>query len=327
MHKGAVNNVWARETPRPFERKMFLADWIEVTVPAHGDPETVCDTLTGMGFEGFVIEDERDFQGFLENNTQYWDFVDEGLAKSMAGASRVKLWLPDSDESRARIAQLYEKGLQPATRPVADADWENNWRDYYKPVEAGEKLVIVPQWQDYDGDRTPVKLDPGLLFGTGDHPTTKMCLAAVERYVRPGGRVLDLGCGSGILGIAAAVLGAKEIVAADVDEKAPDIVRDNARLNGVEDAFAVYVGDVIASGTLRAKLGAGYGLVLANIVADVIIPLAPYVPAFLAPDGAFVCSGVIEGREDEVKAALRGAGMDIREEVHSEEWYCFVCKM
>ena len=300
-----------------------MANWIEVTVPAHGDPEAMCDTLAGMGLEGFVIEDERDFKGFLENNTQYWDFVDEELEKSMAGASRVKFWLPDADESRALIADLYEKGLQPASRPVADADWENNWRDYYKPVEAGEKLVIVPQWQEYDGDRTPVKLDPGLLFGTGDHPTTKMCLAAVEQYAGPGKRVLDLGCGSGILGIAAAVLGAGPIVAADVDDKAPDIVRDNARLNGVEDAFTVYVGDVVASGTLRARLGAGYDLVLANIVADVIISLAPYVPAFLAPDGAFVCSGVIDGRQDEVAAALEAAGLRIEEHRTMEEWHCF----
>ena len=303
-----------------------MANWIEVTVPAHGDPEAVCDMLTGMGLEGFVIEDERDFKGFLENNTQYWDFVDEELEASMAGTSRVKFWLPDSDESRARIADLYEKGFQPESRPVADGDWENNWRDYYQPVEAGEKLVIVPQWQDYDGDRTPVKLDPGLLFGTGDHPTTKMCLAAVEKYAGPGKRVLDVGCGSGILGIAAAVLGTEAVTAADVDEKAPDVVRDNAKLNGVEDAFTVHVGDVIGSARLREKLGTGYDLVLANIVADVIIPLAPHVPGFLAKDGGFVCSGIIEGREGDVAAALRDAGLEITEENHMDEWYCFVCK-
>ena len=295
-------------------------------MPAHGDPEAVCDTLTGMGLEGFVIEDERDFKGFLENNTQYWDFVDEDLEKSMAGASRVKFWLADTDESRALIAQLYEKGFDPASRPVADADWENNWRDYYKPVEAGEKLVVVPQWQDYDGDRTPVKLDPGLLFGTGDHPTTRMCLAAVEKLTGPGCRVLDLGCGSGILGIAAAVLGAGAVTAADVDEKAPDIVRDNAKLNGVEDVFTVHVGDVIASGALRAKLGGGYDLVLANIVADVIIPLAPYVGGFLAPEGAFVCSGIIDGRQNQVAAALESAGLAVTEHLTLEEWHAFVCR-
>ena len=303
-----------------------MANWLEVTIPAHGDPEALCDQLTGMGLEGFVIEDERDFQSFLENNTQYWDFVDEKLTRSMTGASRVKLWVSDDDQGRAIIAELHKKGLNPESRPVADADWENNWRDYYQPVEAGEKLVIVPKWQNYGGDRTPVKLDPGLLFGTGDHPTTRMCLAAVEKYARPGGSVLDLGCGSGILGIAAAVLGAGPIVAADVDEKAPDIVRANAELNGVADAFTVHVGDVIGSGSLRAKLGGDYALVLANIVADVIIPLAPYVPVFMAPDGAFVCSGVIDGRQDEVADALEKAGLAILEHNTLEEWHAFVCR-
>ena len=297
-----------------------------MTIPAHGDPEALCEQLTDMGLEGFVIEDERDFKSFLENNTQYWDFVDEGLEKSLSGASRVKLWVADDDTGRAIIADLYEKGLNPASRPVADADWENNWRDYYKPVEVGEKLVIVPQWHDYAGDRIPVRLDPGLLFGTGDHPTTRMCLAAVEKYAGPGKKVLDLGCGSGILGIAAAVLGATPVVAADVDEKAPEVVRDNAKLNGVEAAIDVHVGDVIASGTLRAKLGTGYDLVLANIVADVIIPLAPHVGAFLAQDGTFVCSGVIDGRENDVAAALEKAGLTVVEHNTLEEWHSFVCR-
>lgn len=303
-----------------------MADWIEVTLPAHGDPEALCRQLTDMGLAGFVIEDEQDFRNFLENNTQYWDFVDEGLEHSMAGASRVKFWLSDSDESQGILAKLCEMGLQPESRSVSDADWENNWRDYYQPIEIGEKLVIVPEWLDHEGNRTPVRLDPGLLFGTGDHPTTRMCLAAVERFAGPGKRVLDLGCGSGILGIAAAVLGAGPVTAVDVDEKAPDIVRDNAKLNGVEDAFTVYVGDVIGSRKLREKLGTGYDLVLANIVADVIIPLAPFAPGFLAPDGIFVCSGIIEGRQEETAAALAQAGLTITEHHALEEWHCFVCR-
>ena len=297
-----------------------MANWLEISMPAHGDPEALCDQLSAMGLEGFVIEDEADFKQFLADNTQYWDFVDEGLEQSLAGKSRVKLWVADDDEGRALIAKLHKLGLSPESRPVADADWENNWRDYYNPVEAGEKLVIVPQWQDYDGDRTPVRLDPGLLFGTGDHPTTKMCLAAVERFAQPGRPVLDIGCGSGILGIAAAVLGARPIVAVDVDEKAPEIVQDNARLNGVEDRFTVHVGDVIGSAAVRASLGADYPLVLANIVADVIIPLAPHVPALLAEGGVFVCSGIIDGREDDVAAAIEKAGMTVKEHHRMEEW-------
>ena len=302
-----------------------MANWLEVSIPAHGDPEALCDQLTGLGLEGFVIEDERDFQSFLENNTQYWDFVDEGLEQSLSGASRVKLWLADDDQGQAVVAKLQKLGLSPDVKNVADSDWENNWRDYYQPLEIGQKLVIVPEWRDYNGDRTPVRLDPGLLFGTGDHPTTHMCLEAVERLAGKGSRVLDLGCGSGILGIAAAILGAETITAADVDEKAPDIVRGNAALNGVDGVFAVHVGDVVGSSSLRQKLGTDYDLVLANIVADVIIPLAPFVSAFMADEGAFVCSGIIDGRQDDVSAALEAAGLPIREHHQKEEWHCFVC--
>ena len=300
-------------------------DWLEISLPAHGDPEALCDRLTALGAESFVIEDEKDFRSFLENNTQYWDFVDDRLEQDFRGASRVKFWVSDDGEGLAVLERVRAAGLEPAVKKVSDADWENNWRDYYEPIEIGRRLVVVPEWIDYDGDRVPVRLDPGLLFGTGDHPTTKMCLAAVETYGSPGGRVLDLGCGSGILGIAAAALGAASVTAADVDEKAPDIVRQNAALNGVEDRFTVLVGDVIGDARLRRKLGTGYDLVLANIVADVIIPLAPHVPGFLGERGVFVCSGVIDGREEETAAALEAAGLRILSHERMEEWNAFIC--
>ena len=300
-------------------------DWLEVSVDAHGAPDELCGRLLALGAESFVIEDERDFHSFLENNTQYWDFVDDALAADYAGASRVKFWLSDDGAGRAVLARVEAAGLSPTVKTVRDADWENNWRAYYKPVEAGERLVVVPAWQEYDGDRVPIRLDPGLLFGTGDHPTTRLCLAAVERAVKPGARVLDLGCGSGILGIAAAVLGCASVTAVDVDEKAPEIVAQNAALSGVEDRFTVLVGDVIADRRLRQKLGGGYDLVLANIVADVIIPLAQHVPAMLAPGGVFVCSGIIDGREDETEKALRTAGLTVLRHERLEEWSAFVC--
>lgn len=300
-------------------------DWLEISVDAHGEPEALCDQLLALGAESFVIEDEHDFQNFLENNTQYWDFVDDQLTEDYHGASRVKFWLSDDEEGRSVLKMVEAAGLAPTVKPVRDSDWENNWRDYYKAIEVGEKLVIVPEWQEYDGERVAVRLDPGLLFGTGDHPTTKMCLKALEDYVRPGGRVLDIGCGSGILGIAAAVLGCGSVTAADVDEKAPEIVPANAALNGAAEKFTVLVGDVIADPRLRKKLGGGYELVLANIVADVIIPLAPHAPGFMADDGIFVCSGIIDGREDEVEAALLRAGLSVLRHDRMEEWNCFVC--
>lgn len=300
-------------------------DWLEISVEANGDPESLCDRLLALGAESFVIEDEHDFQSFLENNTQYWDFVDDALAEGFHGASRVKFWVADDGDGRAVLARAEAAGLSPAVKRVRDADWENNWREYYQPIEVGAKLVIVPEWEKYAGDRVPVRLDPGLLFGTGDHATTKMCLQAVEEYTRPGCRVLDIGCGSGILGIAAAVLGCGSVTAADVDEKAPEIVLSNAALSGEADKITVLVGDVIGDSRLRNKLGGGYDLVLANIVADVIIPLSPYVRRFLAPAGVFVCSGIIDGREDEVEAALKAAGLSILKHDRMEEWNCFIC--
>ncbi len=297
-----------------------MAKWLELIIPAHGDPETVCRQLTDMGLEGFVIEDERDFQNFLENNTQYWDFVDESLEKSMAGRSQVKLWLADDSQGRAALEKVKAGGFSPSVRVVEDSDWENNWKEYYKPVDVGANLVIVPAWLDYEGERIPIRLDPGLLFGTGDHPTTKMCLEALESCGTRGKRVLDIGCGSGILGIAAAVLGAASV------EKAPEIVRENAALNRVESRFSILVGDVVASEKIREKLGKGYDLVFANIVADVIAALSPFVPAFLAENGILICSGILEERERETASALRAAGLEIWEEYRSEEWVCFVCR-
>ncbi len=301
-------------------------NWLELSIDAHGDPDALCAQLSELGVDSFAVEDERDFQNFLKENTRYWDFVDDRLKRDFAGVSRVKLWLPDDGEGHALAAELQKLGLAPDVKKVRDADWENNWRDYYKPLEIGARLAVVPEWEAYDGDRVPVRLDPGLLFGTGSHATTQMCLAAVERYAAPGVPVLDIGCGSGILGIAAAVLGAKPVAAADVDEKAPEVVAANAALNGVADVFTVHTGDILSSARLREKLGGGYGLVLANIVADVIIPLAPYAPGFLADDGVFVCSGIIDGREEETAAALEAAGLRVLRHDHQDEWHCFVCE-
>lgn len=303
-----------------------MAKWIEASVNAGGAPEAVCETLEGLGITGYMIEDDQDFHRFLEQNTQYWDFVDEALEKDFSGTSRVKFWLEDSDESSALLAKLQKLGLSPETKTVEDADWENSWRDYYKPVEIGEKLVIVPEWEQAETDRVPVVLDPGLLFGTGTHATTRMCLKAAENYAGPGRTALDIGCGSGILGIAAAVLGCEGVTAADIDEKAPEVVGANAELNGCREKFTVYAGDVIADSRLRKKMGTGYDIVFANIVADVILALAPHVRGFMAEGAVFICSGIIDGREQEVEQGLIAAGFTIENHRNEEEWHCFECR-
>ena len=302
--------------------------WIEVCIDTPADElDARCEALAALGADGFVIESEEDFRSFLENNRQYWDYVDRELEDRFAGLSRIKTYLADDEAGRAVLAAIRGK-YEAVISFVEDSDWENNWREYYRPIDTGEKLVVVPAWESApESGRTPLRLDPGLIFGTGSHPTTRMCLAALERFAAPGKTVLDLGCGSGILGIGALVLGCRFCLGCDVDPKAPDVAAANAALNDIgEDRFRVLAGDILTDASLRRALGGEYDLVLANIVSDVIIPLSAFVGDFLAPDGIFITSGVIEGRQDEVAAALRANGLAITEHKSEEEWHCFVCK-
>ena len=303
--------------------------WIEVCLDTPAESiDRRCDELAALGATGFVIENEEDFRDFLEHNHQYWDYVDEELASRFRGVSRIKCYLSDDDagwDVLQRIRAAYD-GVSVAY--LADSDWENNWRAYYKPIEVGEKLVVVPEWEEVpDGGRIPLRLDPGLIFGTGSHATTRMCLCALEALVKPGMRVLDLGCGSGILGIGALLLGAESCLGCDIDPKAPDVAAANAALNGIgPERFRVLAGDLLTDRSLRRELGAGYGLVLANIVADVIVPLSAFARSFMANGAAFVCSGIIEGRQDEVRAALEKNGFAVERHLCEEEWHCFICR-
>ena len=214
-------------------------------------------------------------------------------------------------------------------RTVEDSDWENNWRDYYRPIAVGSKLVVVPEWEEIpEGGRLALRLDPGLTFGTGSHATTRLCLQALENWAAPGKRVLDLGCGSGILGIGALILGCESCLGVDVDPKSPDVASDNAALNGLhEDRIRFLAGDLLADASLRRRLGTGYDIVLANIVADVIIPLLPHVPAFLTPGGVYISSGIIDGRQEEVRRAIEDSGFRILSHSSEDGWHCFAAAL
>ena len=290
--------------------------YIEVTVNTPGaEIDARCQEMADMGAGGFVIENEEDFKDFLEQNHQYWDYVDDELENQFAGVSRIKCYLTDDEDGLAVLRRINAAYDDVTTSYVEDSDWENNWREYYKPIEVGEKLVVVPEWEEAPQDgRLPLRLDPGLIFGTGSHATTRMCLAALEKFSKPGVRVLDLGCGSGILGIGALILGCDSCLGVDIDPKAPDVV------------MTAWAGDIIADASLRARIGGGYQLVLANIVADVIIPLSAVVRQFMAPGAVFICSGIIEHRWPETEAALISNGFEILDHKSEEEWHCFVCR-
>ena len=319
--------------------------WLELHIDTtHAGLDTVVAMLSALDIDGVVIDDEDEFQEFLENNHEYWDYVDEDLEKSMQGKSRITFYLPADETGFAKVAEvrialqkLKEERSDCGTllltmENIQDADWETNWKKYYHPLEIGQHLLVVPQWELDDpqvkaSTRVPLVLDPGLTFGTGSHATTQLCLTALEKEVNEGDRVLDLGCGSGILSIAALRLGASEAKAVDIDEKCLTVAYDNAALNGIgKDTYTVMVGNVLTDPSVRETLGGGYQVVLANIVADVIIGLAPMVRSMMAEGGTFLCSGIIDTRAEEVAEKLKEAGLELVESHTSEGWYAYTCR-
>lgn len=304
--------------------------WIEASVETKSEEiDALCAALEALGVEGVCIEDEADFRAFLESNRQYWDYVDKSLTDYYEGLSRVKFYLPDDGESRETLdAARRALGREIATAYMDDTDWEHGWRDNFQPLEIGERLLIVPEWLAPEAaGRAVLRLEPGLGFGTGAHATTQLCLKALEAMDLKGKRVLDLGCGSGILGLAALALGAGGAAACDVDPKAADAARANAALNGIsEKQYRLYAGDILTDKALRKKLGSGYEVVLANIVSDVILALCGLFRDFLAPEGVLVCSGIIDERAREVEAALRKNRYQILSHLREEEWHCYVLK-
>ena len=306
-------------------------EWLEVTVnTSHAELDAVAARLISLGVDGLITEDEEEITHFLEENRKYWDYVDEDFAAYIRGKSRIKFYLEGSDEGRKQLAAIEsampEREFSSAL--VCDEDWENNWKRYYKPIPIGERLIIVPEWlsvpEEYAG-RTALRLDPGLIFGTGAHATTKMCLATLERVSGAGKRVLDLGCGSGILAIAALLLGCDSAVGVDIDEKAPAVVMANAALSGIgPDRLTAFAGDVLSEGDLTRRLrDEKFQIVTANIVADVIIAIAKRASEFTAEGGAFIASGIIDGREAEVERAITEAGFTIIDRLKMDNWHAF----
>ena len=301
--------------------------WLEVVLDTTQDRlDALCARLTANGVTGMAIEDEADFKTFLEQNRQYWDYVDEGLAEHMRGLCRVKLYVTDDADGKAQLERWLEGVDIPyAAAPLGESDWAWSWQKYYRPMAVGERLYIVPEWERGEpvpAGKVPLYLNPGLTFGTGNHASTQLCLAGLERYTVPGAPVLDLGCGSGILSIAALALGASEALAVDIDPKAVDVAYENAALNGIgRDRYTVRAGDVLSDSALRAEIGgARYPLVLANIVADVIIPLSGAAGEWLTADGVFLCSGIIDSRADEVAAALEKNGLRVFDRRERSGW-------
>ncbi len=317
-------------------------NYLELTIDTL--PERIEQTaavLTAAGFEDLVIEDQAEYESFLEENRAYWDYIDENLRQTLQGLSHIKLYLEQTDDAamnrlRQTLAELRlaENGkfgaLNLTVKQLPQTDWSESWKENYPPQNIGSRLAVIPCWlaDSAEEGRLPVILDPGLTFGTGAHPSTQMVMEAMENLVVPGSVCLDLGSGSGILSIAALRLGAKRAIGIDIDPKAEDIARQNAAYNGfASPEFTAMTGNVTEDAGLIAELRQQrYDLVLVNIVADVIIRLAPVLPRLLSESSTLICSGILDTRLTDVTAALEQSGLTVITVAAKEDWRCVTAK-
>ena len=313
-------------------------NWTEVkiyTTTAGIDPLT--GSMLDLGLQGFMIEDAQDFDEFLHDTTPHWDYVDQAVMEKMKDCETcVTIYVADNPQGMEELMQVRQilarlKAQDPdgkygrlelEMKDVDEEDWSNAWKKYYHPVQVGEHLVVCPSWEAYDRkpDQVVLTLNPGMAFGTGTHDTTRLCMELLEKYITPQDTVLDVGCGSGILAITAALLGANKIIGCDIDEVAVKVAGENAALNGVQDRIAFHQGD------LTSQVEGSFQIICANIVADVIIRLSEDAGRYLAKDGIFITSGIIDTREQDVLDALEQNGFQVIERRTSGGWVALACK-
>lgn len=292
--------------------------------------EPVGAMLLELGVNGYEVRDAADFEAFLEGKPGRWDYIDEALLRLRGAETALTVYLAENGQGEEtlgalrraleRLRALDTRGewgrLEVALRTVREEDWSTAWKQYFKPVKVGERLAVCPSWEEYASapGEVVVRIDPGMAFGTGTHDSTRLCMRLLEHYVRPCARVLDIGCGSGILAVSALLLGAGEALGVDIDETAVRVAGENAALNGVAERCR------FVCGNLTDRVSGRFDLILANIVADIILELAPQVPAFLAEGGVFIASGIIDTREEEVLAELLKEGFSLLAREISRGW-------
>lgn len=297
-------------------------EWYEITVrAAQQDLETVQNTALFLSAAGLYTEDYSDLEQECERITGM-RLIDEDLLAKDRSVGTVHIYLEPQTHITEWLQDFRQRLDSAGVRcelsqgTVAEKDWNAEWRKYYKPTRVGEHLVIVPCWENYETrpDDLMIRLDPGLAFGTGTHESTQLCLGLLERYTQPDCRMMDVGTGSGILAIAALLLGAKEACGCDIDPIAVKMSGVNAALNGVEDRLRVRAGE------LDDSFGGAFDLMTANIVADVIIALLPEIHALLRPEGTLIVSGIIAGREADVLSAAQKNRMTVLRREAKNNW-------
>lgn len=311
--------------------------WNKITLEIREEVEDiVISTLADIGLEGAEIQDKQP----LSEQDKKQMFVD--ILPDMPeddGVAYLNFYLNEDEDVNAMLekvkAELEElrmfvdigSGMITLSQ-TEDKDWINNWKTFFKPFRAADDIVIKPTWEEYKKEKDSdilIEIDPGIAFGTGSHETTKLCIQALDKYVKTGDSVLDVGCGSGILSIAALKLGAKHATAIDIDEVAVKVAAENMAVNHIPSSdYTLYDGDLISNAFLKVKAGTGHDIVVANILADVIIPLTGVVKPHLKKGGLYITSGIIDTKEAEVREALLENGFEILDVTYMKEWCCFI---
>ncbi len=303
-------------------------NWTEICIKVRSEDTEQASAIANVAVPyGIYIEDYSDL---IEQSWEiaHVDLIEQDLLERDRSYSIIHIYI--SEEDNATEAAEYLKGLLEASHiayemvseEVNDSSWADGWKKYFKCTEIGEKLVIRPSWEEYNNvtGRKVLSIDPGAAFGTGTHATTSLCLGILEKYVDENSTLLDIGCGSGILGIAGLLLGAQRAVGVDIDAQSVKVAKENAEINGVSDKIELMVGD------LAEKVTGKYNIVCANIVADVIIKLLENVADFMTEDGLLMTSGIIDIREQDVTAAFKKFGFEIVERHTKDNWCAFVCR-
>ena len=313
-----------------------MNDWMQVKVlTTTAGADLVSEILLEAGSEGTMIEDRNDV---FENQRPegQWDIIDTAIADRIGEDVKVTGYYP-IDENRNNVISSIASALGrlQALTPDVDLgklemqvqgfeneDWSESWKKSFKPIRLGEHIVICPGWLEYEKqpDDKVIEIDPGMAFGTGTHETTGMCAALIEKYVQPGQRVIDIGTGSGILAIVAAHMGAKEVLATDLDAVAVRVAAENVVLNGFGDKIDCRCGDLLDVVDVSGDV------VIANIIADVILMLAKPVRERIVPNGVFICSGIAIDRREDVRRALLENDYEILDEPVKGEWAAFAAR-
>lgn len=302
-------------------------DWTEIKIEVSQADSEQAQAIAHMAVPyGIYVEDYSNLESEVLEIANI-DLIDEELLEKDRDKAIIHIYVSPEDNPTEATMFLSERynavGIKHSISTVCckEEDWLNNWKQYFNPIEVGEKILIRPTWRDdYEPNgRVVLNLDPGIAFGTGTHETTRLCLEALEKYVTADTQILDVGCGSGILAVAALLLGAKRAVGVDIDEMAVKTAKENAALNGVSDKIE------IIHGNLTDKVSGTYNVVAANIVADAIILLSEDIKNFMSDDAVYIMSGIIDSRADDVKAAIADS-FDIIEEYTENGWFCFVAK-